>query len=75
MKSETCRANISAEWTHSLRKFVYLVGLHIYYKMIHAPYNIKSNKIYLTNKIGHSNKCSRMANVTGGPVVITRKNI
>ena len=22
-------------------KFVYLVGLHIYYKMTHSPYNIK----------------------------------
>ena len=28
--------------TQSLKNFVYLVGLHIYYKMIHAPYNIKS---------------------------------
>ena len=26
--------------THSLKHFVYLVGLHIYYKMIHGPYNI-----------------------------------
>ena len=25
-----------------LKHFVYLVGLHIYYKMIHDPYNIKS---------------------------------
>ena len=28
--------------THSLKHFVYLVGLHIYYKMIHGPHNIKS---------------------------------
>ena len=27
--------------TQSLKHFVYLVGLHIYYKMIHGPYNIK----------------------------------
>ena len=27
--------------THSFKHFVYLVGLHIYYKMIHGPYNIK----------------------------------
>ena len=26
-----------------LQHFVYLVGLHIYYKMIHGPYNIKLN--------------------------------
>ena len=29
MKSVTCRANLSAEYTHSLKHFVYLVGLHI----------------------------------------------
>ena len=28
--------------TQSLKNFVYLVGLHIYYKMIHGPYNIES---------------------------------
>ena len=27
MRSETCRANISAEYTHSLKHLVYLVGL------------------------------------------------
>ena len=27
--------------TQSLKHFVYLVGLHMYYKMIHGPYNIK----------------------------------
>ena len=27
--------------TQSLKNFVHLVGLHIYYKTIHAPYNIK----------------------------------
>ena len=27
--------------THALKHFVHLVRLHIYYKMIHAPYNIK----------------------------------
>ena len=27
--------------TPSLKHFVYLVGLHIYYKMIHGPYSIK----------------------------------
>ena len=26
--------------THSLKHLVYLVGLRIYYKMIHGPYNI-----------------------------------
>ena len=26
--------------TQSLKNFMYLVGLHIYYKMIHGPYNI-----------------------------------
>ena len=32
VRSETCRANIN---------FVYLTGLHIYYKMIYGPYNMK----------------------------------
>ena len=27
--------------TQSLKNLVYLVGLHIYYKMIHAHYKIK----------------------------------
>ena len=27
--------------TQSLKNFVYLVGLHIYYNMIHGPYSIK----------------------------------
>ena len=27
--------------THSLKHFVYVVGLHIYCKMIHGPYNVK----------------------------------
>ena len=27
--------------TQSLKNFLYLVGLHVYYKMIHGPYNIK----------------------------------
>ena len=27
--------------TQSLKNFVYLVWLHIYYKMIHGPYSIK----------------------------------
>ena len=27
--------------THSLKHFVYLVGMHIYYRMIHGPYNVK----------------------------------
>ena len=26
-----------------MKHFVYLVGLHIYYMMIHGPYNIKLN--------------------------------
>ena len=30
--------------TYSLKHFVYLVGLHIYYKMIHGPYNVKLSK-------------------------------
>ena len=34
--------------TLSLSNIVYLVGLHIYYKMIHGPYNIKiSNEVRL----------------------------
>ena len=33
--------------TQSLKNFVYLVGLHIYYKMIHGPYNIKLQKSFL----------------------------
>ena len=41
MRSETCRANISAEKTYSLNHTMYLVGLYIYYKMIHGPYNVK----------------------------------
>ena len=32
--------------THSLNHIVYLVGLHIYYKMIHGPYNIKSESVF-----------------------------
>ena len=27
--------------TQSSENFVYLVGLHVYYKMIHGPYNTK----------------------------------
>ena len=27
--------------TQLLKRLLYLVGLHIYYKMIHGPYNIK----------------------------------
>ena len=30
VRSETCRANTSAEYTHSLKNYLYLVGLHIY---------------------------------------------
>ena len=37
MRSETCRANIS----------VYLVGLRIYYKMIHGPYNTKTRGVFM----------------------------
>ena len=42
MRSETCRAKLKCwlkliHWDH----IVYLVGLHIYYKMIHGPYNVK----------------------------------
>ena len=33
--------------TQSLENFVYLVGLHIYYKTIHSPYNIKSKSFVL----------------------------
>ena len=51
MRSETCRANIRAEKTYSLKHFVYLVGLHIYYKMIHGPYNIKSKAIQYTSSM------------------------
>ena len=31
---------------HKKKNFVYLVGLHIYYKMLHGPYNINSNIYY-----------------------------
>ena len=41
VRSETCRANIRDEQTHSLKHLMYLAGLHIYYKMIQGPYNIK----------------------------------
>ena len=34
VRSETCRANIRDEQTHSLTHFVYLVGLHMYYQCI-----------------------------------------
>ena len=33
--------------TQSLKNFVYLVGLHIYYKMIHGPYNIKHLNMFI----------------------------
>ena len=36
--------------TQSLENFVYLVGLHIYYKMIHGPYNINVYHCFLTEK-------------------------
>jgi hypothetical protein len=36
--------------THSLKHSVYLVGLHIYYKMIHGPYNIKLNTYTIETK-------------------------
>ena len=32
--------------TQSLKNFVYLVGLHIYYKMIHGHYNIMMNEVF-----------------------------
>ena len=37
--------------TQTLKKknFVYLVGLHIYYKIIHGPYNIKVLKLTYVN--------------------------
>ena len=35
--------------THSLKHFAYLVGLHIYYKMIHGPYNVKLVLEYVEN--------------------------
>ena len=30
-----------------MKHFVYLVGLHIYYKMIHGPYNIKRKIVFV----------------------------
>ena len=43
MRSETCRANKKGllKLTHEDHT-VYLVGLHVYYKMIHGPYNVKT---------------------------------
>ena len=35
--------------TQSLKNFVYLVGLHVYYKMIHGPYNIKLFLLLIRN--------------------------
>ena len=32
--------------SNKIHKVVYLVGLHIYYKMIHGPYNIKLQIFY-----------------------------
>ena len=32
--------------TQSLKNYVYLVELHIYYKMIHGPYNIKLQAVF-----------------------------
>ena len=48
VRSEACRAKLKCwlkftHWDHT----VYLVGLHIYYKMIHGPYNVMCNT-YLT---------------------------
>ena len=31
--------------TYSLNHIVYLVGLHVYYKMIHDPYNVKLKRM------------------------------
>ena len=45
MRSGTFRANINVDKTYSLEHFVYLVGLHIYYKMVHGPYNNKLGPI------------------------------
>ena len=36
------RTAVLNKLTHQ-KHFVYLVGLHIYYKMIHGPYNVKLN--------------------------------
>ena len=38
--------------TQSLKNFVYLVGLHIYYKMIHGPYNIKYRNLQWSGLFG-----------------------
>ena len=36
--------------TQSVENFVYLVGLHIYYKMIHGPYNISIDMSLIMDK-------------------------
>ena len=60
--------------TYSLKHFVYLVGLHIYYKMIHGPYNIKEFFIRLLGliwlRIGPSARplCTRYRTVDSNPL-------
>ena len=39
---------------YSLKHFVYLVGLHIYYKMIHGPDNVKLILIEYFKHAAHS---------------------
>ena len=44
--------------TESVENFVYLVGLRIYYKMIHGPYSVKSLKLVIVSGLlGHFSSC------------------
>ena len=43
--------------TQSLENFVFLVGLHVYYSMIHGPYNIEVAevcKLFHTSCVVHN---------------------
>ena len=47
---------VSVEETQSLKNLVYLVGLHIHYKMIHGPYSVKWR--WLQTAVDSSDRCS-----------------
>ena len=52
--------------TYSLNHIVYLVGLHIYYKMIHGPYNVKTEDDYTDEKFSvHWNVWKNMKSLAG----------
>ena len=54
MRSETCRANISAEWNSVIKDFVYLVGLHIYC-CFHHHIGLKFREETVTSLSGSKN--------------------